>query len=725
MQDIEQILSTSNTRLRYIEQNEASECGLACIAMVASAHNYQIDLRTLRTNYSMSLKGATLKQIIEIADGIGFNARPLRGEVSDVSELALPAIIHWDLNHFVVLAKLGKRLGKYTYEIYDPAKGVYKVDRSDFAKRWTGIALEISKSSAFVPRVQRQDLKISQLWSSMSGFAAAAWQVLTLSVVLQCVALISPFYLQSAIDSALPSSDHILLISLAAGFGGLAIVNLATSWLRSLVLLRINSLLSYQIIVNLFRHLMHLPLSWFEKRHVGDIVSRFSSTAPISQFLSGGIVAALIDAVMALVTLLLMFLYSSLLSALALLAVALYAILRIVFFQVLKLRNISMISAGAAEQTSFIESIRGISAIKSSGNEAGRQRIWQQKKVTAVNTALRLGTVSIGFDAVGQFILAIERVVFVYVAISLAMDGKFTVGMIFAFQAYKQQFIDAAFRIIGQIVSFRVLQVHLSRISDIALSRKEGSSLDGGVIEKIDTSGDIRLRGISFRYGAGEPEVLSDVSLHIKSGEMIALVGPSGGGKTTLLKILMGLYEPTAGYVSIGDIKLNIINSQSFRKQIGSISQGDALFAGSIADNISFFDSATDMNRVIEVCKLSGIDNDISKMPLKYETLVGDMGSVLSGGQKQRVLFARCLYNNPSIVFMDEGTANLDQESEDHVISSLERHKATRIIVAHRPAAIQASERVFYVANGKVREVSRNTDAIPNSMPSVPVDHAR
>jgi ATP-binding cassette subfamily B protein RaxB len=431
-------------RTPLIQQSEAAECGLACLAMVAGYHGLKTDMPTLRRRFSLSLKGATLKAIMQIAEQIGFNARPLRGEIDQLHQLALPAVLHWDLNHFVVLTKVRRGLTGRRYHINDPARGARAVGEAELSRHFTGVALELLKSETFQPRKERSQLRIGQLWSKMSGLWTSLRSVLVLSAVLQLIALATPFYLQLAVDTVFPSFDMDLLFMLALGFGGLALITMMTSWLRSLVLVSLGSALSYQVVVNLYRHLMRLPLPWFEKRHVGDIISRFSSTKPISDLLSQGLIAAIIDGFMAFVTLALMFVYSPLLAGIAVLAWGLFAALKVGSLQAFKMRNIDAITAAAKENSSFIESVRGVAAIKAFGQEGNRQRAWQQLKADAVNAEIRLGRLTAGFDAGGQFIIAAERVLFVYLAISMAMKGDFTVGMIFAFQAYKQQFLDAA-----------------------------------------------------------------------------------------------------------------------------------------------------------------------------------------------------------------------------------------------------------------------------------------
>lgn len=685
--------------------------------MIADHHGLRGDLTALRSRFSLSLKGTTLKGLIAIAESIGFNVRPLRGEIDDLGQLALPAILHWDLNHFVVLSKVtrnlphrlkrspspakagGEKARGRRFHILDPARGERVMGEEELSRHFTGVVLELTKSERFQPRSERSRLRISQLWSKMSGIGSVLRSVLLLSVVLQLIALATPFYLQLAVDTVFPSFDIDLLLMLAIGFGGLMLIQALTGWLRSLILVSLGSSLSYQVMVNLYRHMLRLPLPWFEKRHVGDIISRFGSTKPIADLLAQGLVAAVIDGAMAFLTLGLMFIYSPLLGGVALVAWMLFAGLKIGFFHTMRMRNIDAISTAARESSSFIESVRGVAAIKAFGQEGNRQRLWQQKKADAVNAEIKLGRVSAAFDSGGQLILAAERVLFVYLAITMAMRGDFTVGMIFAFQAYKQQFLDASTRLIEQAVRYKLLDVHLNRISDIALSPPEAEAR-AEMLEPV--RGAIELRGVSFRYGAGEPEVLRAVSLKVEAGEALVLVGPSGGGKTTLLKIMMGLFEPGYGQVLVDGKPLASLGLNNWRRAIGSVSQDDQLYAGSLAENIAFFDPEIDMERVTEVARLAAIHDDIMGMPMRYETLVGDMGSALSGGQKQRVLLARALYPDPAVLFMDEGTANLDLETENLVTSAISKLPITKIVCAHRSRAIADANLVVTVDKGIV-----------------------
>lgn len=705
MQGPEFLNLTGARRTPYIAQSEAAECGLACIAMVAAFHGYETDLGTLRQRFSFSLKGATLKQLMGVAEAIGFNSRPLRGEIEDLAEVQLPAVLHWDLNHFVVLTKIGSGLTGERYHIHDPARGALTLGRDEVSRRFTGVLLELLKSETFRPAMEKNRLKITQLWTQMSGLLPNLNQIFWLSLVLQLLALAAPFYMQIAIDTVFPSFDAGLLKVLALGFAGLALIQFATSWTRSLVLLTLNNALSYQVIVNLFRHLVRLPLPWFEKRHVGDIISRFGSTQPITALLSQGLIAALIDGIMALITLSLMFVYAPVLSLLAIGALLAYIGLRLAFLQAMKLRNVNVITANAQENSTFIETIRGIAAIKAFGQEANRQRLWQKKKAEAVNANIKLGRLTAGFDAGNQLVVGLENVLFVYLAIGMAFDAKITVGMIFAYQAYKRQFLDAGIRLVEQAINYNLLQVHLSRISDIALSKPENLAIthaghDDAAKRHIPS---IELRNVRFSYGVGEPEILKGISLKIEPGESVALVGPSGGGKTTLMKIMMGLLQPSYGEVLIDGQPLEAYGIARWRAQIGSVAQDDQLFAGTIAENIAFFDPEPDMARIEEAARTACVADDIDRLPMRYQTLVGDMGSVFSGGQRQRILLARAVYARPPVLFLDEGTSHLDEDVQSEAVAAIGRINALVVMVAHRRSATVNCRNIITIHNGCIK----------------------
>ncbi|SNR90107.1 MULTISPECIES: peptidase domain-containing ABC transporter [unclassified Azospirillum] len=693
-----------------IFQSEASECGLACLAMVASHHGHEIDLPALRRRFSVSLKGTTMKSIVLMAQKMGLSGRGLRLEPAQVKELKLPCILHWDMNHFVVLAAV--QGDKVT--ILDPAKGRRRMGMAELAQHFTGVALELTPTSAFEKRKERTHLPLTSLWGRIAGMKTALAQALVLSVVLQLFVVASPFYMQIAVDEAVVKGDEELLWALAIGFGLFILIKLVAEWLRGRVLLVLGGLVNHQMVTNLFHHLLRLPLGWFEKRHIGDLVSRFGSTKPIRDLITNGLVAALVDGVMAIITLVMIFFYSVKLAIIVLVALALYVVLRLVSFHLLRQREEEVIAASAKEQSSFIESARAIQTIKVFGQESAREELWQNRYADTIMRTLGLGQLNLNFSSANGLIYGLENIVTIYIGATLAMENQITVGMLYAFMSYKGQFLDKATKLLETAIQYRMLDLHLDRIADIALSPRE-KGLEGGPEPLIPhvLQGGISLRGITYRYAETEPDVLCGIDLDVAPGEFIAITGASGGGKTTLLKVMLGLFPPAAGEICFDGVPADHIGPTALRAQMGVVMQDDQLLSGSLAENITFFDPAPDLPLMRQCAAIAGIDADIMAMPMNYNTLVGDMGAALSGGQRQRVLLARALYRRPRILFMDEGTSHLDVEKEREVNHHIAQLGITRITIAHRPETIAAAGRVLALVGGRLLPVQRPVTVAP------------
>jgi len=676
-------------RLPIILQTELAECGLACLAMVATYHGHEIDLNTLRRKYPISLRGTTLHSLMQTADKMDFACRPLRLELEQLDQLRTPTILHWDMNHFVVL----KSVSKTHIVIHDPAMGMRKVSLSEVSKHFTGVALELIPSPKFEPKKEVRKIPVWTFWERMVGLKRALVQVLLLSIGLQVFSLISPQYMQLVVDNVLLSHDVHFLKVLALGFLLLMVIDVGTTALRSLLVMSLSSMLNIQMATNLFRHLIRLPLPYFEKRHIGDIVSRFGSLSQIEKLLSTGIVQAIVDGGMAIATAIMLFIYAPMLAGVVMVALLIYSLVRLAWYRPLKAITEESIITSAKENTNFIETIRASQSIKIFGKESQRQVLWQNRYADKLNTGIRLGKMKIGFGAINSFLFGIEGILVVYIAASLVLSGQLTVGMLFAFMSYKQQFTSKALAFIENMIELKMLGLHLERLGDIALEEQE--VLDSGLFEAPAIKGAIRLENITFAYSENEPPVLNKINLTINQGESIAIVGPSGCGKTTLMKVMMGLFKPSEGHVYIDGMDLNKIGIGNFREQVGAVMQNDQLLSGSISENISFFDPQIDHARVEECAKMAVIAHDIAAMPMTYNTLIGDMGMTLSGGQKQRVVLARALYKQPKILFLDEATSHLDVALEQAVNHAVKQLNVTRVIIAHRPETIRSADRIF------------------------------
>ncbi|HEY0014375.1 MAG TPA: peptidase domain-containing ABC transporter [Allosphingosinicella sp.] len=683
-------------RVKAIRQAEAAECGLAALAMIANFWGHDFDLGALRRRFGVSSRGIGLKTLMETADALGFSPRPLKVRLDGLSAIQLPAILHWDMDHFVVL----ERVSKGKAYIVDPAQDGRWHDQESLSRHFTGVALELRPSRDFKPEAEKKPLRLAQLWSGAVGLKRSIAQAAVLSLVLQAYVLAAPYFLQLAVDEALPALDIHLMTVLAIGFGLFALVNAGAALLRSFVLLTSGTALAFGIASNIARRLMRLPVDWFEKRSVGDVLSRFQSVIPIQRLLTESAAAALIDGVLALLTFALMLLYSPLLTLIPLASLLLYGAFRWLTLAAERRAENERIAAAGREQSSMIETLRGIVTLRLAGRETIRHAVWQNRLSEALGAKFAHERIKVWQASASTLLWSVEIVAVTWFAVSLAIEGGFTIGMIFAFLAYRMQFAAATKSLIDKASEFRMLGLHLDRLSDIALT-DEDRGFGEPMAQPSPLRGDIELRGVSFAYGIHDPEVLKGVDLHIRAGEHIAITGPSGGGKTTLTKILLGLLEPTSGQVLVEGMPLARYGRRAWRESVAAVLQDDVLFAGTIADNVAGFEPV-DAERLAEAMRAAAIADDVEAMPMRHLTLVGAMGSTLSGGQLQRILLARALYRRPRLLVMDEGTAHLDAAHEARVNEAIASMGITRIVIAHRRETLAAAERVVVLDGGRI-----------------------
>ncbi len=689
--------------MKTILQSEAAECGLACLAMVADYHGYKTDLNSLRQRYTQSLKGVNLQQLINVADELKLTSRALKLELNQISHLKLPCILHWDLNHFVVLKSVSRR----SVVILDPALGKRTLKLEQVSDRFTGIALELMPTQDFNQEDVRIKLKISYLLKSAKGLKPLLFQLFALSSILQIFALASPYYMQLVLDEVIVAYDRNLLTVLAFGFGMMALFHVFITALRGYVVIHLSSSLNQQLAFNLFRHLMRLPLDYFSKRNMGDVLSRFGSLHEVRDLLTNSMVEAIVDGIMSIATLTMIFLYSPKLALIVTLAMLLYLVIRLLWYRPLRSMSEEAIIAEAKENTNFMENVRGIQTIKLFGIEAKRQALWQNYYTEALNLDVKVERLNILYGIANRLLFGVENILVVYFGALLVIESNanqtFTAGMLMAFMAYKLQLTERFTSLVDKLIEFKMLGLHLERIADIALTQQEENLYS---INHHTLEGQVSLDKVSYRYAPGEPWLFKNVSANIRAGDSVAIVGPSGCGKTTLLKIIMGLFQASEGRVLVDNIDTRRLGQQEYRRQIAAVMQLDELLSGSIAENISQFDPQIDMDRIVECAVLAEIHQDIIEMPMQYNSLVGDMGTTLSGGQKQRVLLARALYRRPKLLFLDEATSHLDVSSERKINQVLKTLQITQIVIAHRPETIRAADRILLLKDGDLVAIS-------------------
>ncbi|MFS2043033.1 peptidase domain-containing ABC transporter [Stenotrophomonas geniculata] len=685
-----------------VRQSESAECGLACMAMVCSHFGRKVSLREARLSYPNAARGMTLHGLVELGGRLGLDCRPLRVDMDQLKLLALPCILHWEFNHFVVLVDVGRR----SATLLDPAIGRYKVPLAEFSRKFTGIALEASPSTNFQAAPAPRRVSLRQLTGNLVGLKRALALILGISIALQTLAMVAPFYMQWVVDYVLLSADSDLLTILGVAFGALVVLQVATGICRGWAITHLSSTVSMQWTVSVFRHLTRLPLDFFEKRQLGDVVSRMGSIQAIQKTITTTFVEVFVDGLMATITLLIMAIYSWKLTLVTLLALCTYFIARLASFMPLRSGTEAQLVAGAKQQSFLLESIRGIQSIKIGGKEGSRKSGFQNLVSESIGRDLWVSRFSLLFTGANQLIFGLEKVAVIWIGASLAMKGVFSVGMLVAYLAYKDQFALRVSALIDRAVEFRMLRLHGERLAEVVLTEPETDDRPGYGID-LSSGVKLEIEGLSFRYGDGEPWIVRNCSFTVEPGQSVAIIGASGAGKTTLIKLLLSVLRPIEGTIKVNGHNIDDMGVSRYRSLIGAVMQDDQLFAGSIRENISFFDDNIDENRILEVARLAAIHEDISGLPMGYETLIGDMGSTLSGGQKQRIVLARALYRKPKLLILDEATSHLDVRREHLVNEAVKQMDLSRIIVAHRPETIASADRVIVLENGLVSDVAQ------------------
>lgn len=684
-----------------ILQAENTECGLACLAMVAGYHGLSMDLSFLRQRFNPGQQGLTLKQLMAIAQELQLNCRALKLEPVQLYSLRLPCILHWNMQHFVVLTKVGRK----GVTLQDPAIGLRQLSWHEVDLSFTGIALELQPGGEFQTADIRVPLRLSQLWQRIIGLKRSLLTIFALSVLLQCFALASPYYMQLVIDSVIVNSDQPLLNILFLGFLLLLLVEALANLTRQIAGISMSGHLAQQLSINVFTHLVKLPYSYFSQRHIGDLVTRFGSLQDVRRFISQGVVSLVLDCLILVFTLFLMSLYSIKLTLTVMLFSVIFLLLRLFLFGPVKRLQQEKIASAAKENTHFIETIRGIQSVRMLKLEAFRLQGWQQLLTDTLNRDIQLRRWEMVFSVLHLLLFGLENLIVIYLAAQLVIDQAFSVGMLYAFTSYKSRFNSATNSLLEQIIQWRLLHVHLERLADIVLTPAALESLftpDAMII--TPTAHQLELKDFTFAY-QGQAPTLKQLNLTAQPGCMTVITGPSGNGKTTLAKCIVGLLPPTDGQILIDGQPLQ---HRHANQKISAVMQDDLCLSGTVIDNITGFQPDVDMPRLIQCCQMACLHETIMSLPMQYFTLITEGGANLSGGQRQRLYLARALYQQPALLLLDEASSHLDVHCERQINNNLSELSMTRIVIAHRQETIQMADQRYHLSGGCLTEVAIN-----------------
>lgn len=682
----------------YEQQVQQSECGLACLAAILKMLGSKRDLRSLRHSFDASSRGSDLNYLKEVAAKLGFQSRALKLTKKDVKDLKVPAIIHWNFDHFVVLKKIkGKR-----FHIFDPAIGNRILDYDRFFQSFTGVALELEKSKDFTNKSggQSKKLKLSSLINLNSNVKAAFLQSFVLFALAEFFILITPLYMKFTLDQGITGMNLKVVFIVSLAFGVFTVANIITEYLKNRSMLRLNLLMGWDLSIRIFSHMIRLPLKWFDKRILADVLSRYDSLEHIKSIIANGGVTAILNGTFMLVLIWILFLASTQMAMITIGGVLLSSLIKLLTLRKTLALSGDVLFSSITEKTRRIETIKGIQSIKSMNSEVKVESEWFNAFAENINAQEKSSVFNAIISSITKGVDGIFLILILYWGVVNFQASVISIGTIFAFLTYRILFITRFNALIDVVIQFLLLSLHTKRISDIALEQTE---IDLNIPDSNQIpEGHIELKNISFSYSGYDQRIIENADFKASSGEFVSIIGASGKGKSTVLKIIMGFYPPLAGEILFDGIPGKNLGFHNLRKHIGCVMQNDQIFQGSIAENVSFFAEEIDDDRIRECLRLAEILEDVDQLPMRTNT---EVGNAFSAGQTQRILIARALYKDPKILLLDESTSNLNVEIESKILNNIRCLNKTIIMVSHRPNIGDMSDRQYKVVNKKTIEM--------------------
>ena len=696
-------------RFPFLKQHDQSDCGAACLGMICKYYKMPIGLNRLRDMSNVSRYGTSMAALAEAAETIGFVTRGVRTGYEALMRTELPSILHWEGNHFVVLYQINKKEVK----IADPGVGIRKLSRAEFEKGWTNRALLLEYTDQVAENEPSQS-SFKRFFPLVRPYTGILIEVLLASLVLSLFGLASPIFMQTIVDQVLVHHDEDLLNLMLVGMVVVALFQMGTSTLRVYLIGYVSARLSIAMLSRFYRHLLALSMRFFALRRTGDLTTRFRENATIQRLLTDTTVSAVLDFIMLFVYLGLMFYYNAELTLVMLIFVPLSVGLTLIYTPILKAFSQRAFLARAEQSSVLIDSLHGIDVVKASAVERATRWHWEGKFTKEIQIGFQRLKMQMLFGAGGRMINLLSSTVILWYGASLVIAGDLSVGQLMAFNALIGNVMGPIMGLIGIWPQVQEARIALDRLNDVYDTQMEDARQQGQGLILKHLVGRVAFEGVFFRYGVGsdEPYVLNNIDLTLEPGQKVAIVGRSGAGKTTLVKLVPRLFDPSEGRVTLDGMDVRDLDPHWLRRQVGMVMQEPFLFSGTIAENIAIGLSDANMDRILEVAKLSCVHDFVSDMPLGYETKVGEQGVGLSGGQRQRIAIARALYCDPKILIFDEATNALDTDSEQAIQANLDLFldDRTALIIAHRLSTVRDADAIVVLDKGHIVEMGTHDE---------------
>ena len=695
-------------RVPVIIQMEAIECGAACLAMLLNYYGRKTSLAEVRQFCGVGRDGLSALDIVKAGRSYGFRVRAVSLQENDFKPVTLPAIVHWEFNHFLII----ERWTPHYVDLVDPAMGRRRVTAEEFDNSFTGVVImlepgvQFNRASSSARQVSLRTYALNYIKLAPLSLA----QIIGASLLLQLFGLIIPLLTVVAVDQVIPFHLQDTMVLLVIGLGILLLAQFVTTLLRSLVLLYLQTRVDTQMMLGFFEQLLMLPLRFFQQRSSGDIMARLSSNTVIRDTISNQLVSTVLDGSFVLIYLLILLLTSPIFGILTLVIGLLQVLLLLVSNNRIRdLARHELVAIGKS-QSYVAEALSGIATLKAAGAEQRSLQHWSNLFFDQMNASVRRSYISSFVNTLMSTLRTFSPLILLVVGIELVLRGSLSVGAMLALNALAIEFLTPLASLVNSGQQLQLVHSHLERIADVMEAEPEQDV--SAVKQPPRLRGHIRLDHVSFQYDPHSPSILRDISVNIAPGQKIAIVGRTGSGKSTLGHLLLGLYLPTKGEIQYDGIPLSTLNYQAVRAQFGVVTQSSSIFNGSIRENITLSDPSLDMDRVIKAAKLAAIHDDILQMPMEYETFVSEGGSALSGGQRQRLAMARAIITTPAVLLLDEATSALDVLTEQAVEQNLRKLPCTQIIIAHRLSTIRNADLILVLHEGTITERGTHTELL-------------